>query len=92
MPPKKPTRSSKPPKSPKLSKSSKPSKLSKPSKPSKSSRPSKPSSLEIASSYDLHKVHIPYVGENGTSSYQPRSAPKKAAILRESLLMLVKQK
>ena len=35
---------------------------------------------------------IPYICEDGTSLYQPRSAPKKAAILRESLLMLAKQK
>ncbi|KAH0541586.1 hypothetical protein FGG08_003934 [Glutinoglossum americanum] len=60
-----------------------------PKKPTKSS---KPSTLDVVSSYDLRKVHIPYIGENGTSSYQPRSAPKKAAVLRESLLTLAKQK
>jgi len=55
-------------------------------------KPFKPSNLQVVSSYDLRKVHIPYICEDGTSSYQPRSAPKKAAILRESLLMLAKQK
>ncbi|KAH0536051.1 hypothetical protein FGG08_007044 [Glutinoglossum americanum] len=55
-------------------------------------KPSKPSNLQAVSSYDLRKVHIPYVCEDGTSSYQPRSAPKKAVILQESLLTLAKQK
>ena len=55
-------------------------------------KPSKPSNLKVVSSYDFRKVHIPYICEDGTSSYQPRSAPKKAAILRESLLTLAKQK
>ncbi|KAI9759413.1 MAG: hypothetical protein M1840_003358 [Geoglossum simile] len=89
MPPKKLTKSTKSTKPSKPSKSSKSSESSKPSKPSK---PSEPSSLEVVSGYDLRKVHIPYIGKDGTSSYQSRSAPKKAAILRESLLTLAKQK
>ena len=92
MPPKKPSKPFKASKASKTSKVSKASKLPEPSKPSKPSEPSKPSDLQAVSSYNLCKVHIPYVCEDGTSMYQPRSAPKKAAILRKSLLMLAKQK
>src|SRR5947209_20610629 len=49
---------------------------------------SKSSNLQVVSGYDLRKVHIPYVCKDGTSSYQPRCAPRKAAILQESLLTL----
>src|SRR5580700_11365233 len=44
------------------------------------------------SQYDLRKVHIPYVCDDGTSSYLPRSAPRKAALLRERLLTRAAQK
>jgi hypothetical protein len=63
-----------------------------PAVPMPPKKSSKSSNLQVVSSYDHRKVHIPYVCENGTSTYQPRSAPKKAAILRESLLTLAKQK
>ncbi|KAI9762499.1 MAG: hypothetical protein M1840_001223 [Geoglossum simile] len=79
-------------KSTKSTKPSKPAKSSKSSESSKPSKPSKPSSLEVVSSYNLHKVHIPYIGKDGTSLYQSRSASKKAVILWESLLTLAKQK
>ena len=49
-------------------------------------------SRDVVSKYDLRKVHIPYICEDGTSSYLPRSAPKKAALLRERLLTRVAQK
>ena len=49
-------------------------------------------SHDVVSKYDLRKAHIPYVCEDGTSSYLPRSAPKKAALLRERLLNRVAQK
>jgi hypothetical protein len=55
-------------------------------------RPSKPFNLQFVSSYHLREVHITHICEDGTGSYQPRSASKKAAILRESLLTLAKQK
>jgi hypothetical protein len=49
-------------------------------------------SCDVVSEYDLRKVHIPYICEDGTSSYLPRSAPKKAALLQERLLTCVAQK
>src|SRR5437588_11563492 len=59
-----------------------------PAVPMPPKKPSKSSNLQVVSSYNLRKVHIPYVCKDGTSSYQPRCAPRKAAILQESLLTL----
>ena len=47
---------------------------------------------DIVSTYDLRKVHIPYICEDGTSSYLPRSAPRKADLLQERLLTRAAQK
>jgi hypothetical protein len=60
-----------------------------PAVPMPPKKPSKSSSLQVVSSYDLCKVHIPYDCEDGINLYQPCSAPKKAVI---SLLMPAKQK
>ena len=49
-------------------------------------------SHDVVSKYDLCKVHIPYICEDGTSSYLPRSAPKKAALFQERLLTRIAQK
>jgi hypothetical protein len=49
-------------------------------------------SLDIVSRYDLRKVHVRYIYEDGTSSYMPRSIPKKAALLRGRLLTCATQK
>ena len=49
-------------------------------------------SRDVVSEYDLRKVHILYIYKDGTSSYLPRSALKKAALLQERLLTRVAQK
>jgi predicted transcriptional regulator len=51
-----------------------------------------PEDLSRLSQYDLRKVYIPSVCEDGTSSYLPRSARKKADLLRKRLLTCAAQK
>ena len=48
-------------------------------------------SRDVVSQYDLRKVHIPAVCEDGTNPYFPRAAPKKVAALRQRLLTRVEQ-
>jgi hypothetical protein len=55
-------------------------------------RGQKTAARDVVSKYDIHKVHIPYISKDSTSTYLPRSAPKKAALLQERLLNRVAQK